>query len=254
MKNDLHKNHRHRLREKVKNHGLDCLAYHEVLELLLTYAIPRKDTNPIAHDLIKNFGSFSNAIDADYYDLLKVEGVGPESALFINVLSSFMEVYNKSKLENKVHILNNTGKCAQFFREHYSIKSNEFMVMACLGKNKRVIKTFLYKGNDEVSVSLDLRNIANKINDNGVRSVVLFHTHPNGSVEPSVNDIETTQKIINVCLTHGIDLDDHIILNETEHYSFSQHALIANMKMKYINAFGVMSGYVTSNNDKKSNK
>ena len=136
-----HKNHRNRLKTKVKNYGLECLEYHEVLELLLTYTIPRRDTNPIAHDLIDYFGSFSNVINANYYDLIKVKGVGPETALFINVLSSFMETYNKSKLENKVIILNSTQKCVQFFRDYYPIKVNEFMIMACLSKNKKVIKT-----------------------------------------------------------------------------------------------------------------
>ena len=250
MKNDLHKNHRSRLREKVKNHGLECLAYHEVLELLLTYTIPRKDTNPIAHNLIDNFGSFSQVIDADYYDLLKVEGVGPESALFINVLSQFMDIYQKNRMEKKVVVLNTTGKCVKFFRDSYRIKDNEFMVMVCLGKSKRIIKTFVYKGLDEVSVSLDLRNIANRINDSGVSSVVLFHTHPNGSVDPSPADISTTQTILNMCLTHGIDVDDHIILNEAEHYSFAQHAILNDMKFKFVNVFGSANGYKPFQNKK----
>ena len=73
-----HKDHRQRLKTKVKNYGLECLANHEVLELLLTYTIPRKDTNPIAHNLIEYFGSFSNVLDASYHDLLKVDGIGPE--------------------------------------------------------------------------------------------------------------------------------------------------------------------------------
>ena len=96
-KESSHKNHRSRLKTKVKNHGLECLAYHEVLELLLTYTIPRKDTNPTAHKLIEYFGSFSNVLDANYHDLLKVDGVGPESALFLNFLSQLMEMYNKTK-------------------------------------------------------------------------------------------------------------------------------------------------------------
>ena len=242
-KNQPHKDHRQRLKTKVKDHGLECLAYHEVLELLLTYTIPRRDTNPTAHNLIDYFGSFSNVIDANYYDLLKVDGVGPESALFFNVLSSFMEIYNKSKLESKVSILNSTTKCVQFFREFYSIKPNEFMVMACLSKNKRVIKTFLYKGHDDTEVTFDIRNIANRINDHGVHSIVLYHTHPFGSTEPSQSDLDTTQRIISVCMVHGIDFDDHIILNETEHYSFKQNYLVDKMKTRHLSLFSPISTY-----------
>lgn len=238
---NTHKNHRQRLKTKVKDFGLECLAYHEVLELLLTYSIPRKDTNPIAHKLIDNFGSFANVIDANYYDLLKVDGIGPESALFITMLNSFMEIYNKSKLESKIEILNNTGKCVNFFRDNYRIKLNEYMVVACLSKNKRVRKTLIYRGFDDTQVSLDLRNITNRINDHGIHSVVLYHTHPCGGIEPSDADIQTTQKIVNACLMHGIDVDDHIILNEAEHFSFKRHNYIDKMKDKYHTMFAPLS-------------
>ena len=241
---DIHKNHRKRLKDKVKNYGLECLAYHEILELLLTYTISRKDTNPIAHNLLEYFNSFSNVVDANYYDLLKVDGIGPESALFFNVLSQFMEIYNKNKLETKKPILNSVTSCVQFFRDFYGIKNNEFMVMACLGKNKRVVKTFLYKGKDETEVSLDLRNIANKINDTGVASIVLFHTHPNGDVRPSVEDLSVTQSILSVCLVNGIDFDDHIILNESDHYSFKHNGIVDKMKSKHSSNFSVANLFI----------
>lgn len=242
---NAHKNHRQRLKTKVMNHGLECLAYHEVLELLLTYTIPRKDTNPTAHKLIDHFGSFANVIDANYYDLLNVDGIGHESALFINVLSSLMEMYNKNKMEKTAMVLNSTQKCVQFFREFYKIKTNEFMVMACLSKNKKVVRTFVYKGTDETEISFNIRQIANRINDYGVASVVLFHTHPGGSVEPSVEDVAATQRIVNICLMNGIDFDDHIIFNEAEHFSFHKQSLIEKMKVKYFDAFGLNASFET---------
>ena len=228
-----HKAHRSRLKSKVEKFGLDCLEYHEILELLLTYTIPRKDTNPTAHELMDHFSSFSNVIDADYHDLLKVEGIGPESALFLNVLAQFIEVYNKSKLESRTYILNSTEQAVGFFRDSYRIKNNEFMVVACLGKNKRVRKTYLCKGMDETEITFDLRKIINSINDAGVDSVVLFHTHPNGSVKPSKEDVITTQRFLNMCLMNGISLNDHIILNESEHFSFKKNYLIDKMNSKY---------------------
>ena len=242
-KENSHKNHRNRLKEKVKKYGLECLAYHEILELLLTYTIPRKDTNPTAHNLIDYFGNFSNVIDADYHDLLKVDGIGPESALFMNVLSQLFELYKKAKLESGTHVLNNTTKCVTFFRDFYSVKANEFMVIACLGKNKRVIKTFLYRGKDETEITFDIKNIINSINNKGVSSVVLFYTHPFGKVEPSLSDIETTQTILNVCLVNKIELDDHIILNESEHYSFHHNGILDSMRSNHYKVFDAISIY-----------
>ena len=238
-KTNSHKNHRSRLRAKVRKNGLDCLEYHEILELLLTYAIPRKDTNPIGHNLLEYFGGFSNVFDADYHDLLKVDGIGPESALFIRSLSDLVEIYNKSKKEKKTYILNSTTKCVEFFRDFYCVKESEFMIMVCLTKNKKVKKTYRYKGKDDTEISFDLRQIMNSINNQGVSSIVLFHTHPCGDVEPSLADLQTTQKIIGMVLAHGIDVDDHIIFNESEHYSFLKHDLIDKMKTKYLKTIDV---------------
>ena len=195
-----HKNHRSRLKTNVKNHGLECLAYHEILELLLTYSIPRKDTNPIGHNLIDFFGSFSRVLDSDYHDLIKVDGIGPESALFLSILSQLIEIYNKSKKEEKSYFLNSTAACVQFFRDFYSIKNTEFMIMACLNKSKKVLKAFRYNGKDDTEINFDLKQISNGINDQGVNSIVLYHTHPFGSVQPSTADVATTQKIVNICL------------------------------------------------------
>ena len=253
-KENPHKDHRKRLRSKVKDYGLDCLAYHEVLEMLLTYVIPRVDTNPIAQNLIEYFGSFDKVIDADYMDLLKVDGIGPESALFIKTISQFGDVYSKSKLETKVHILNNTAACVQFFRDIFPIKNNEYMIFVCLSKNKRVLNTYRYKGKDEAEISFELRQIVNNISNAGVDSVVLFHTHPNGSVEPSKQDISTTQSIINVCMMHGIIVSDHIILNESEHYSFDKNGLIDKMSSKYNSVFSTNDIFLKTVKVDKSEK
>lgn len=237
-KTNIHKNHRQRLKTKVKNYGLESLAYHEVLEFLLTYTIPRKDTNPIGHSLLESFGSFCDVIDADYYDLLKVDGVGPESALFLNSLSALMEIYNKSKQERTSHVLKSAGACVKYFRSFHSIKSTENMVLVGLSANKRIVKVYKYKSDNDVSVSFNLKNIVNQIRVENVNSVVLFHTHPNGKAEPSNEDITATQTMLNMCLSNGIDFDDHIILNETEYYSFNHEGLISKMKAKFATLFG----------------
>lgn len=252
-----HENHRKRLRTKILNYGLECLEYHEILEHLLTYTIARKDTNPIAHRLLEHFGSFSNVIEADFYDLQKVKGVGAESALLINTFGQMMDIYRKSKMEQQVTFLKNPSNCVQFFREYYRIKNNEFMVVACLSKNKKLVKTYVCNGIDETQISFDLRTILNNL-DKNVKSLVLYHTHPNGDVQPSETDIATTQTVLNMCLMHGVDCDDHIILNESDHYSFKNEGLIVAMKSKYNSVFEYRSIYnktlKTSKNNSKTTK
>lgn len=251
QKNNSHKDHRKRLRDKVFRNGLSCLAKHEIVELLLTYAIPRIDTNPIAHNLIDNFGSFSNIIDGDYHDLIKVEGVGHESALFINLLSQFVEIYNNDKQLGLNYVINTTMQAVKFFRDFYTVKGNEFMVLACLGKNKRVIKSVVYKGEDETKISFNIHKIMHAINDKGVQGVILYHTHPNGSVEPTIEDVEATQSLVNMCLVNKISFDDHIILNESEHFSFNHSNLLNVMKENHYKVFDYKSIFNDYINSKK---
>ncbi len=243
-KTNPHKNHRKRLRNKVEKYGLDCLEYHEILELLLTYTISRKDTNPIGHELINYFGNFQNVIDADFNDLVKVDGIGPESAFFINVLSQFIDIYNKNKQEQKTYTLNSTAKSVQFFRDFYRIKNNEFMVIVCLSKNKKVLKTIKYKGHDDSEICVDLKQISQGISNEGVSGVVLYHTHPFGDVNPSYADILATQRVVHMCLNQGVEFDDHIILNESAHYSFKNAGLIDKMKAQYIKSTDVSNLYL----------
>lgn len=225
-----HVNHRQRLKLKVKNFGIKCLADHEVLEYFLFYSIPRKDTNGIAHTLIKRFGSLAKVFDADYSDLIKVEGVGPESALMITSLSSLFDVYKSSKSKEKQIVIMSNNDSVKYFRANYEIKRKEYMVLVCLSKTNKVIASYVYDGKDETEITFDLKRISNQICGEGVAAVILYHTHPDGEVVPSFSDIETTQKIIDVCTLYGIDFKDHVIFNEDEHYSFHGHCLIEIMK------------------------
>ena len=230
---NLHKDHRSRLREKVHKHGLDCLAEHEVLEFFLNYVIPRKDTNPLAHNLIDHFGSLAKVFDANFYDLIKINGVGPECAQFINALSQFVDVYLNSKLKDKVIKLNNIQDCVIYFRQAFTIKKNEMMVVVGLSKQNRVVKRYVCKGIDESEISFDLNQIMNHVFDEDVKRVVIFHTHPDGNPQPTKDDYEATQRLVFKFLSNGIDVLDHIILNENQYFSFTSQGALKKIKNQF---------------------
>lgn len=236
-KSKIHAGHRQRLKDKVRQNGLKVLSDHEVLELLLTYSIPLKDTNELAHKLINNFGDITKVVDADYKELIKQKGVGEETALFLSVLSSFYEKYKLTKNFTDNEILDNTQKCVDYFRKNYEIKDQEKMYIICLSKLCKVIKTFNYTGQDETEISVNIRELMDKIVGNNVAGIVIFHTHPHGSVEPSLEDIYTTQKIYNTLRSMDLILIDHIIFNETSHYSFGSNGELAKMEKKYYEVF-----------------
>lgn len=236
-KSKLHIGHRQRLKDKVRRNGLNVLTEHEVLELLLTYSIPLKDTNELAHRLIDNFGDITKVIDADYKDLKKQKGIGEETALFLNILSSFYDRYKMTKNHISNETLDNTQKCVDYFRKNYEIKNHEKMHVVCLSKLCKVVKSFEYDGKDETEVSVNIRELMDKVVGNNIAGIVIFHTHPHGSVEPSLEDIYTTQKIYNTCRSMDLLLIDHLIFNDTEHYSFGSHGDFVRMEQKYYEVF-----------------
>jgi len=208
---------------------LESLNDHEVLELLLNYAIPRKDTNPLAHNLINYFGSFAKVIDADFYDLLKVKGVGEEAALFIKVLSSFVPFYKQSKANEENLIINSTFEAIKYFRKRFDVGSKEFMHVICLSKMCKLVSSFTFDGDSENCVKFDFKTFTDKINNDNIDSIMMFHTHPNGKLEPSKEDLITTQRCVHIASLFGIKFLDHLIFNESGYCSMFQYGYIDKM-------------------------
>ena len=226
----IHSGHRSRMREKVRNGGLNALSEHEVVELLLNYAIPRQNTNPLAHKLIDNFGSLSNVIDADYYDLLKVDGVGSESALFFTIISSLIKLYKINKAQDEDIIIRNTFDAVKYFRNRFGVDKKEIMHIACMSKSHKVVSSFNFEGSSDSEVNFNLKTFMDKINQDNVNSIIMFHTHPYGDVTPSDSDLQTTQRCVYMANLMGINVDDHLILNEKEFCSMNQMGYIETMR------------------------
>lgn len=225
-----HAKHRQRLRDKIKKSGIKALAEHEVLEWLLTYTIPRKNTNPIGHNLIKKFGSLSRVLEASLSDLTKVEGVGPESALFLSSILPVLEAYQNSKANHMTKTLSTRAAAIEYYRQNMIIRHNEIFSVMCLNGSNKLIKMCNVLGNDSSSVKCGSKEIFEELNLPNVKRVILFHTHPNGDVTPSKEDIETTHEIINMCKYVNIAVVDHVILNDSQHYSFYANGLMQQLE------------------------
>ncbi len=120
----LQHGHRNRLRNRFITSGLDAFLDHEVLELLLTYTIPRKDTKPIAWALIKKFGTLSAVLDAKAHDLQSIEGIGKNSAVFLSLVRSAMRKYQFEQIKQRKEI-NNPESVVRFCQASLQGESNE---------------------------------------------------------------------------------------------------------------------------------
>ena len=233
-----HSGHRQRLKNKVKKFGIAALAEHEILELLLTYCIPRKDTNGLAHDLLDRFGTISNIIDANTNQLKLVNGVGEETAIFLKFLNQFIDLYLENKNTHKELLLTNTAQTIMYFRNNFQIKGNEFLLVLCLSKQGKLLNRFYVEGKDETEITISVEDISRYVMPDNVKQVIIIHTHPNGIISPSEHDINVTERINNICAIFGADLKDHYIINENSYFSFRMGGLIkqvdaTQLKTKY---------------------
>lgn len=227
MKNsgDLHKGHRQRLKQRALLLGADKMEVHELLELILTYTIPYKDVNPLAHHLIQKYGSLNGVFDAGYNDLITVDGVGHETALFLSLFPAILTRYNGLKQEEP--ILATPIAVAEYFKSKYKTGAFEDFYLFCLDKNFKLKKTIIINGNKNSSITFNSNVITSQLASVKAFCVVILHSHTIGDLRPSMADLVATKRIISICCMMGCSVMDHLITNGTgEYYSFKSNGLL----------------------------
>lgn len=210
-KKPLHDGHRERLRARFLRDGLGGFEDHQALELLLFFAIPRGDTNPIAHRLLQQFGSFSAVLNARKEELCRVEGVGENTATLLYLVPALCRRY-LSDLDGNLDRLDTLQDAGRYLTSRLIGYPNEVMFLLCLdGRNRVIYSKELAEGTvDHVPVTV--RSIVEvAIRCNAV-SVILAHNHTQGFAIPSSADLYVTQQIKAALDSIGIELRDHIIV------------------------------------------
>lgn len=209
-KENLHRGHRERVKNNFLESGLTGFARHEILELLLFFGIPMKDTNEIAHELINTFGSFSAVLNAKYSDLLKIKGMTSNAALLITMLPQVMQCYindvNESVALDDINVIND------FFVSAYFGAKNEEIKVCCLDSEMRIISCRTVIVGEIDKARIELRKIVEEVFRANSAFVIIAHNHPNGSPVPSDADLAATRVIKNTFDSLGIVLVDHIIV------------------------------------------
>jgi DNA repair protein RadC len=205
------------LRQRYKNEGLDNFQPHEVLELLLMYAIPRKDTNGIGHALIEKFGSLANVFEASHEELCKVDGIGDTAAGILKLMIDVNRRYLLSKFGNSV-VLDSTEKLAKYCRTLEFGRPRETLYMICFNIKKKVTATFLLEEGTLDNAAFHVSKIIEKAMGAKAYSVAVVHNHPGGAPTPSDKDIRATFMLISALKTVEIKFEDHIIIGDGEEW------------------------------------
>lgn len=220
MTTNIHDNHRDRVRKKFLTNGFDGWHEHEVLEMLLFYAVPRIDTNPLAHALLAEFGSLAKVLDADTSDLMRVPGIGDSTATYLSALGRLQKVYARSRWEEKP-LLINVEKTGAYCRDLIGRESVEMFGILCLDTKKRLIKHQILTDGGVDHVAVDVRKIAQIAISTDARYLVLFHNHPSGDATPSYDDIKLTESVNNTLSPLNIEVIEHIVVGGTDYKSLA---------------------------------
>lgn len=215
----VHDGHRDRLRDRFREHGLDSFNDLNALELLLFYAIPRRDTNEIAHALLDHFGSLHAVFEASEQELCAVPGVGLQAATLLRLLPQVMRKSACSKAVN-IKTIRTTAEAAKYLIPRFLYEQDEVILLLCLDSQKRVI-TCAEVGRGVVNASeTSLRRIVETALKHKSASVILAHNHPDGVACPSVEDDVMTKQIFRSLSLVGISLEDHIVVAGEAYASF----------------------------------
>lgn len=226
MSSDLHCDHRARLRQKFRSGGLAHFSEHEIVELLLFYVIPRKNTNEIAHALVNRFGNLRGILFAPPQELEQIFGISEQSVIFLQLLSQVYGHLQRQSLPEDVayHTAQDVFPLA---RSYYSGKREECPILLLL--DSRLHKMDLVPlGEGSLSAGLISANqVAQAVFSRGAYAFVLIHNHPNGDVTPSQNDLFLTNKWYYLFQSLGCPMLEHLVVTDTEYYPIleKQHGL-----------------------------
>lgn len=223
----VHDGHRERRKEQFREHGLDAFADHEALELLLFYAIPRVDTNPVAHRLLERFGSLDAVFSAPAEELEKVEGVGANTATLLSLLFPLVRRSRMTAAKKPV-ILNSAGAAGEYFKDLFFGMRDERLYEACLDAKGKLLKCSKVAEGSVDAVNLNMRAIVENALKSGASAVILSHNHPSGVALPSEDDNKTTLMAYDALRTVGVVLVDHIIVADEDFVSLRDNGLLPN--------------------------
>ena len=218
-----HTGHRERLRTRYAASGGEGFFEHEYLELLLTYAIPRKDTNALAHTLLDRFGSLHQVMCADMEQLAQVEGVGESTALFLTLQKDLAKRLQLSALadSNGRIKLGTPLSAAQYACARLQYSPYETVLVACLNARCELLHSETLQKGSLVEAPIYPRNIAEIALLRRAHSIVLMHNHPSGNPAPSGADADATEAVKSALSGIGVRLSDHLIVGGTSVYSFA---------------------------------
>lgn len=220
------KGHRLRVKDRFLNEGPQSFTDEDLLELLLFFGIPRRDTRGLARDLLKRYqGRLDLILDAPIEELLKIPGLGPKSILPLKVVHEVARRYLKSKSTSEV-FLNSPHEVFNYLLYELRGKKREIFMVIYLANNNRVLSIERLSEGTITEAAVYPREIFARAHSLGASKLVLVHNHPSGQIHPSKEDIKITKIVALAGLLLNMRVIDHLIIGEDRYYSFAEEGLM----------------------------
>ena len=221
MNENIHSGHRARQKKKYREHGLESFTDIEALELLLFYAIPRADTNVLAHALLDRFHSFRGVLEADRAELERVPGIGENAATLLRLVTDLNSRYQRSASVRGTQI-RSSGDAGAFLLPQFEYCAEERSVLLCLDTAGRVLECRVLAEGSTAMVGLSARELVGYVLSDKAARVILAHNHVSGVALPSAADLEATAKIYRMLRMIGVELVDHLVFCDGDYVSMRE--------------------------------
>ncbi len=219
---NIHKGHRERLRERFEQNGLKAFSDVEALELLLFYALPRCNTNEIAHRLIQRFGSYRAVIEADASELKLVNGVGENAARLICLVREMNARYMASERTGGRNILKSTEAAGEYLKPLFAYCTDELAYALSINSAGGVIRCHELARGMSNRVEFSARQVVEIAIRDKAAYILLAHNHISDVALPSRADVAATKLIGATLRNIGVSLVDHIIVSGDEYVSMRE--------------------------------
>lgn len=216
-----HGGHRERMKQRFMQTGFEGMADHEILELLLYYAIPKQDTNALAHRLIEEFGSLSGVLDAPTEALMQISGIGMHAATLLHMMPELHRAYRVDRMRTR-NVIQGTVAAKEYCRALLCGLREEAFYVLSLDKNNQVLNTKKICEGTIDALSFYPRVIVETIFRSNGKKAILCHNHPSGILRPSDLDIKATIEIKRVLEGVDVELLDHVIVAGEEALSMAE--------------------------------
>ena len=225
----LHEKHRARMKARVARDGLESLAEHEALEYLLFLAIPRADTNELAHRLIQHFGDFCKVMEAEPQELKQVKGIGDKSAQLICTVMGFCRYYSLKKRKSRA-ALDKTEQAVEYVKPLFLGQQNELLYLVLLDDKCRPLQELRVAEGVPNRVHIDTHKLLRDVARTNATCGILAHNHPTGLALPSEADVIATLGIMQTLDPIGVRIIDHLIIAGEDACSMLQRGCLPDFR------------------------